>query len=82
MANLLIDLLILSLSLPMIWRLITPGGYKASLTAIFLLGPTLFIASIVRVTPFNMFNPDDLTYTGVPAAIWSDVEQPLGIVYA
>ena len=81
-ANLLIDLLILSLSLPMIWRLNIPLRQKASLTAIFLLGAFVFIASIVRVTSFQEFKPDDLMYTGVAAAIWTDVEQSIGIVCA
>ena len=81
-ANLLIDLLILSLAVPMIWSLMLPARQKASLTAIFLLGAFVFIASVVRVTSFEKFQPDDLTYTGVAAAIWTDVEQSIGIVCA
>ena len=81
-ANLLIDLLILSLSVPMIWRLNLPDRQKASLTTIFLLGAFVFIASVLRVVSFDKYQSDDLMYTGVAAAVWTDVEQSTGILCA
>ena len=40
------------------------------------------IASIVRVVTFNQVNPIDVAYTIAPTAIWTVIEQALGIVCA
>ena len=40
------------------------------------------IASIVRVATFNQVNPIDVAYTIAPTAIWTVIEQALGIICA
>ncbi|KAI9654717.1 MAG: hypothetical protein M1831_005304 [Alyxoria varia] len=79
-ANMLIDLMILSITVPMVWRLNISMRRKAMLSGIFLLGTFVFVASIVRITTFEQFEPADITYTDVPAAIWTLAEQSLAIV--
>lgn len=81
-ANLLIDFMILSLTFPMVWRLKISIRQKATLSGVFLLGTFVWVASIVRVTTFDQLNPADETYTGIAPAIWTEVEQSLGIVCA
>ncbi|CAD6565603.1 MAG: hypothetical protein ASARMPRED_007366 [Alectoria sarmentosa] len=81
-ANLLIDFMILSLTFPMVWRLKISTRQKATLSGVFLLGTFVFIASIIRVTTFGKLKPTDETFTGIAPAVWSEVEQSLGIVCA
>ncbi|KAM0800963.1 hypothetical protein BDR22DRAFT_223321 [Usnea florida] len=81
-ANLLIDFMILSLTFPMVWRLQISTRQKVTLSGVFLLGTFVFIASIVRVTTFEQLDPIDETYTGIAPAVWTEVEQSLGIVCA
>ena len=40
---------------------------------------SVWVASIVRVTTFDQFKVDDITYTLLSPAIWSVTEQALGI---
>ncbi|KAL9602214.1 MAG: hypothetical protein Q9179_002618 [Wetmoreana sp. 5 TL-2023] len=70
-SNSLIDFLILSLPLPMIWRLGLPRMEKVSLSGIFLLG--LVFSDVIW---------DDISYTIVAASIWTNVEQSKGIICA
>ncbi|KAI9843173.1 MAG: hypothetical protein M1838_002736 [Thelocarpon superellum] len=81
-ANLLIDFIILTLTIPMIWRLNFALKQKISVTALFLLGTFVVIASIIRVTTFNDVVAADITYTLVVSSTWSTVEQSVGIICA
>jgi len=100
-ANLLIDLMILCLTFPMVWRLKIGTRQKITLLSIFLLGAlyvelavpakdyreltetdSVFIASIIRVVMFKELKLEDETYTNVEPAIWTVVEQSLGITCA
>lgn len=81
-ANLLIDFMILSLTMPMVWRLNLEIRQKISLSSIFLLGLFACIASIIRVTAFSDVKYNDITYTIVLASIFTVVEQSLGIICA
>ena len=81
-ANMLIDLLILCLTFPMVWRLKIGTRQKVTLSSIFLLGTFVFAASIVRVVMFNQLKLQDEPYTNVEPAIWTVVEQSLGITCA
>lgn len=81
-ANMLIDLFILCLTFPMVWRLKIGTRQKITLSGIFLLGTFVFVASVVRVTVFGQLKPKDEPYTNVEPAIWTVVEQGLGITCA
>ncbi|KAL8934423.1 MAG: hypothetical protein Q9216_005923 [Gyalolechia sp. 2 TL-2023] len=81
-ANLLIDFMILTLTMPLIWGLKLKLRQKVSLSAVFLLGLFACVASIVRVITFNQVEFDDITFTIVDASIWSTIEQSVGIICA
>ncbi|KAL8853013.1 MAG: hypothetical protein Q9221_002161 [Calogaya cf. arnoldii] len=81
-ANLLIDFLIWSLTLPVVWRLHMTLRQKLSLSFVFLLGLLACIASIVRVVAFNQVNFEDVTYTMVDVEIWTIMEQSIAIICA
>ncbi|KAL8991365.1 MAG: hypothetical protein Q9177_000206 [Variospora cf. flavescens] len=81
-ANLLIDFMVWSLTLPVIWHLNLNLQQKLSLSVIFALGLLACAASIVRVVAFNQVNFDDITYTLVTASIWTTIEQSVGIICA
>ena len=40
------------------------------------------IASVVRIVAFSQFDPKDSTYTSVKAAVWTIVEQAVGVICA
>ena len=44
--------------------------------------PSVCVASIIRVTTFDQFKVEDVTYTLFSPAIWSVTEQSLGITCA
>ncbi|KAJ5124406.1 uncharacterized protein N7515_008231, partial [Penicillium bovifimosum] len=81
-ANVFLDLMVLLLPLPMIWRIKTTRRQKWLLTGIFLLGGFVCVVSIVRVVHFNVANFGDPTYSSLSPATWSSVEQSTGIVCA
>lgn len=58
--SILTDIAILSLPLPLVWKLQTKLWQKISLTAVFLLGSFVVFASIFRFTIFLRYNPNDL----------------------
>ena len=76
------DLMILTLTLPMIWRLSLRTSQKLQLTAVFTVGSFVFAASIIRVTTFSQVVLPDITYTLVPSSTWSTMEQAIGIICA
>ncbi|KAL8824094.1 MAG: hypothetical protein Q9191_005304 [Dirinaria sp. TL-2023a] len=93
-ANLLIDFMILTLTMPMVWRLSLKLKQKVILTGLFLLGCLVYnlltdpfdrsvvLASIIRVTTFSSVVATDITYTLVISSMWSTVEQSVGIICA
>ncbi|KAL8934398.1 MAG: hypothetical protein Q9216_005931 [Gyalolechia sp. 2 TL-2023] len=81
-ANLLIDFMLWSLTLPVVWRLNLNFRQKLSVSGIFLLGLLACTASIVRVVTFNQVREIDSTYTLVNVILWSAIEQSTGIVCA
>ncbi|XHG09504.1 hypothetical protein AWENTII_012559 [Aspergillus wentii] len=80
--NMLLDILVLCLPLPMTWRVKTNLRQKMILSGIFLLGGFVCIVSILRITAFRKSNPKDPTYTTVETAMWSSIEQSVGIICA
>lgn len=81
-ANLLIDFMLWSLTLPVVWRLNLNFRQKLSVSGIFLLGLLACVASIIRVITFSQARARDSTYTLVNVILWSAIEQSTGIVCA
>ena len=44
--------------------------------------PSVFVASIIRVTTFEKLDPEDITYSNVVPGIWTVTESSLGITCA
>lgn len=76
------DLMILTLTIPMIWRLSLRTSQKLQLTAVFTIGSFVFAASIIRVTTFSQVILPDITYTLVTSSTWSTMEQSIGVICA
>jgi len=82
------DILILSLPLPMIWKLHMATRRKVAISGIFLLGTLVVIAGIIKVVVFNHVakefdgNNPDLTYILTPTFYWPMIESSLGVLGA
>ncbi|KAJ0414238.1 hypothetical protein BJY00DRAFT_318998 [Aspergillus carlsbadensis] len=82
-ANLLTDVIILCLPMPIVWRLQMPKSQKWAISGIFLLGGFVCVATIVRIyTITKMQSSVDITWVIGDAMIWSNVEPCMGIVSA
>ncbi|KAL4901292.1 hypothetical protein BDW74DRAFT_84770 [Aspergillus multicolor] len=81
-ANMLLDILMLILPLPMVWQMGLCQKQRLLLTGIFLMGGFVCIVSILRITSFDHSVRNDPTFTQVPSSMWSSVEQGLEIVCA
>ena len=80
--NMLIDVLILFLPLPVVWRLNMPIRQRLELSGIFLLGVFVCGTSVMRITAYHSSQLKDSTFSGVGSMTWSIVEQGVGIVCA
>ncbi|KAI9799501.1 MAG: hypothetical protein M1833_004023 [Piccolia ochrophora] len=83
--NIVADLVILVLPLPMVWQLQLRLGQKIALTGIFTLGFFVCMTSIVRVVlifRYLRFNELDFSYYAVPTITWSTLEANVGIICA
>ncbi|KAF3762737.1 hypothetical protein M406DRAFT_18111, partial [Cryphonectria parasitica EP155] len=80
--NMLLDITVLILPLPMVWRLDLELRQKLAVTGMFLLGSFVCVTSILRILAFRTSKQSDPTYTTIDTATWSSVEQSLGIVCA
>ncbi|KAL6718244.1 hypothetical protein ACLMJK_004332 [Lecanora helva] len=81
-ANLLVDLMILFLTFPIVWRLKIELKQKIQITAVFLVGFFVLAAAIARVATFDQLKLKDESYTVVTPTVWSIVEQGLGVTCA
>ncbi|KAL2860786.1 uncharacterized protein BJX67DRAFT_326749 [Aspergillus lucknowensis] len=81
-ANMLLDILMLVLPLPMVWRMKMSRRRRMLLTGVFLMGGFVCVVSLLRIVSFNVSDRGDPTYTQVPSSTWSSVEQGIGIVCA
>ncbi|KAL4941124.1 hypothetical protein BDV06DRAFT_223418 [Aspergillus oleicola] len=81
-ANMLLDVLMLVLPLPMVWHMCTSLRQKVLLTGIFGMGGFVCIVSLLRIISFDSADRTDPTYTQIPSSTWSSVEQGTGIVCA
>ncbi|KAK0515948.1 hypothetical protein JMJ35_001982 [Cladonia borealis] len=80
--NLLIDVIIVALPLPLLWGLQMKTSRKIALTAIFSLGALICIISIVRIDAINRLNYSDITYSVVLDSICTALEPTLGVINA
>ncbi|KAL2854877.1 hypothetical protein BJY01DRAFT_243527 [Aspergillus pseudoustus] len=81
-ANMLLDILMLILPLPMVWRMKMSKRRRFLLTGIFGMGGFVCIVSLLRIVSFSRSNRSDPTFTQIDSSTWSSVEQGVGIVCA
>lgn len=79
---LVLDIYVVVLPLPMIWNLQITRPEKIAVSGMFLLGSFIAVVNLIRLPQLIYVGPDDLTYSDVGAAIWSQAEVCLGIVAA
>ncbi|KAH9884555.1 hypothetical protein F4778DRAFT_787663 [Xylariomycetidae sp. FL2044] len=80
--NVLGDVAVLLLPLPVVWRLHTSRSKKWSLSFLFLLGAFVCVASIFRIIAVEQIDPEDFTFTNVGGGLWSTVEIEVGFICA
>jgi len=80
--NITSDIMILVLPMPIVWRLHIKKSQKLAISSIFLLGGFVCLASIIRYTYLKEVIPVDITFTNLPAGIWSLIEMSIGLVCA
>ncbi|KAL8801760.1 MAG: hypothetical protein Q9182_004232 [Xanthomendoza sp. 2 TL-2023] len=81
--NIVTDVLILAMPLPIVWSLHLERGKKVGVCGLFLLGGFVCITSIIRFCYLEAIgHPTDPTWDNVNSAIWTVVEPCIGIVSA
>ncbi|MCJ1248191.1 hypothetical protein MMC30_005408 [Trapelia coarctata] len=78
--NLLIDVTVIILPMPMLWALRLPVAKKLGLTAIFGIGVVICIISVIRVVTLAQINTTDFSYRLGQIGYWSVLEPTLGII--
>ncbi|KAJ5169215.1 uncharacterized protein N7482_004809 [Penicillium canariense] len=82
-ANVVIDVLILLIPIPVVWRLKLRLTQKLLITSVFFLGVFVCVASIVRLHYLTFMNGSvDITWVMSNVYVWSTVEPCLGIICA
>ncbi|KAK8017412.1 hypothetical protein PG993_013738 [Apiospora rasikravindrae] len=76
------DVVVLVLPLPVVWSLHTSQNKKWSLSFLFLLGAFVCVASIFRILAVEEINPKDFTFSNVGGGLWSTVEVEVGFICA
>ncbi|KAI0377292.1 hypothetical protein F5Y04DRAFT_285077 [Hypomontagnella monticulosa] len=76
------DVAVLTLPLPIVWSLHTSTSRKWSLSFLFLLGAFVCIASIFRIVGVYEIDPNDFTYSNLAGGLWSTVEVEIGFICA
>ncbi|KAH7034011.1 hypothetical protein B0J12DRAFT_731978 [Macrophomina phaseolina] len=79
------DVLILSLPLPILWRLRIGRFQKIKISIIFILGSSTCLVSILRIRPILLYKrqgTNDLTFYLVELGIWTQVETAIGVICA
>ncbi|OJD18496.1 hypothetical protein AJ78_01485 [Emergomyces pasteurianus Ep9510] len=82
-ANVLTDVLILLVPIPLIWKLQMPTGKKLLVSSLFLLGTFVCVVSFVRIKFMgDLARAKDVTFILTNIFLWSFVEPCMGIVCA
>ncbi|KAF1994567.1 hypothetical protein P154DRAFT_624650 [Amniculicola lignicola CBS 123094] len=77
-----IDIIMLGLPLPLLWNLNVSLPDKIALTCIFGAGISTMVFSVLRVEALVGIDFDNITYTGANALVWTFVEPAVGISVA
>ncbi|ERS97337.1 uncharacterized protein SPSK_02526 [Sporothrix schenckii 1099-18] len=80
--NVIGDVAVLFLPIPVVWGLHTSRSKKLSLSFLFLLGAFVCVASIFRILAVKEIDPTDFTYSNVAGGLWSTVEVEIGFICA
>lgn len=80
--NLLSDVSVLVLPIPIVLNLHLPLRSRIALMATFCVGLLVCIISIIRIHAVRIYNLDDPTYSMWTIAVWSQLEPTLGIMCA
>lgn len=80
--NVCINFAILILPLPMIWTLDIERHHKLALSAVFMLGGLVVIASIIRAVVLSQIEIVDVTWEFVNVALWTAAEPSIAVMSA
>ncbi|KAI2780694.1 hypothetical protein F4815DRAFT_499072 [Daldinia loculata] len=80
--NLIIDVFIVTLPMPMLFRLQMSWPKKLSIAVMFSLGAIICVLSLLRIISVLAWNLSDITYSNVRLGIYSELEPTLGVVNA
>ncbi|MCJ1462047.1 hypothetical protein MMC07_000647 [Pseudocyphellaria aurata] len=78
-SNMLLDVIILCMPLPMIWSLNLSTSKKLEISGIFLLGSVTCIASLIRIVSICNIKEMDFSYSFLGTYLWSHVEPATAI---
>lgn len=78
-SNLLLDVIILCMPLPMVWGVMLSTRKKLEVSGVFLLGSFTCIASLIRILSIVKIKEDDFSYTFLSEYLWSHVEPATAI---
>ncbi|CAI7675577.1 unnamed protein product [Penicillium discolor] len=82
-AAVIIDVMILCVPAPVIWKLQMPKSQRVAVTSILLLGGFVCVAGVIRVVfLYKHTHSNDPSWTIAPVFMWSCVEPFIGIVCA
>ncbi|KAL9003497.1 MAG: hypothetical protein Q9188_003638 [Gyalolechia gomerana] len=80
--NVVLNVLVFVLPMPLLWRLRTTTRQQVILTAIFTLAGFVVLVSIIWVVVLARIEQDDVTWNYVNAGIWSALEPSMAVVCA
>lgn len=80
--NVITDLIVLTLPMPLVWKLRIPTKRKIGISLIFIAGGITFIASIIRIVYYLRYDPADPSYSYIGDAYATVAEVTLAIVCA
>jgi len=78
--NLITDVMVLCLPIPVIWNLHLPQRAKIALSGVFGLGFIVCVFTAIRISTVVSYNILDPTFSMWKTAIWSQLEPSLGII--
>ncbi|KAI1820266.1 hypothetical protein F4861DRAFT_76473 [Xylaria intraflava] len=81
--NVVTDIIMLAIPLPVVWKLQAATNLKIALTITFVIGSAGLVTSILRLRAFYTINPFvDTTYNAVELEIWTVLEPGLYLISA
>ncbi|KAL2046064.1 hypothetical protein N7G274_001511 [Stereocaulon virgatum] len=77
-----LNFIIVSMPIPLLWRLRTTKGQKLILTSIFCVAGFVCVCSIIRLVVISRLEYNDITWKYVNASIWNTTNATMGVVGA